>query len=196
MFDGPDGVGKTSQIELARQALDKKMHKVVATRIVGGTPIGEELRKVFLSSLDRPPQSDLHIVLAMNYALAQHLHKLTQEGVIILIDRSPFSILAYEAFAGSLSEEEGYDFTDRALEIFQPELIIAYTAPIEVLQKRLAETQDRGKDFFESKPLSYFKKVMAGYDAAIAKYNPTVIDAAPPLLEVHKATMDVLHQFT
>ncbi len=49
IFEGIDGVGKTTQLELARKELEKAGWPVVTTRNMGGTPIGEALREVMMS---------------------------------------------------------------------------------------------------------------------------------------------------
>ena len=60
-FEGPDGVGKSTQLALASEELVENGWAVHATRNLGGTPIGEDLRKVMLSEHERPAETDFHL---------------------------------------------------------------------------------------------------------------------------------------
>ena len=73
-FDGPDGVGKTTQVKIAADFLSKFSDTHV-TRAAGGTPIGEELRKVSLGDKPRSPEVNVYLSLAMHTALGQDISK-------------------------------------------------------------------------------------------------------------------------
>ena len=62
-FEGLDGAGKTTQVELLGEALLREGREVVATREPGGTPLGEELRRLLLRP-DEPHFSPLPVMLA------------------------------------------------------------------------------------------------------------------------------------
>ena len=51
-FEGPDGSGKTTQIELLRDYLENTGFNVIFTREPGGTPIGDMVRKILLNPLN------------------------------------------------------------------------------------------------------------------------------------------------
>src|ERR1039457_7062193 len=86
MFEGIDGVGKTTQLGLARDKLTEGGWSVISLRNPGGTPIGEALRTVMLSSDDRPPMTDLYTSLAIQAALFEAIEAARQAGKIILLD--------------------------------------------------------------------------------------------------------------
>ena len=89
MFDGPDGVGKSTQLQLATQDLEAQGYTIHTTRVVDGTPIGEALRKVLFADFARSPKTDLFIARAMYAELCEDLQKERQQAKIILVDRSP-----------------------------------------------------------------------------------------------------------
>ena len=51
-FEGIEGCGKTTQIELLYTYLERSGHKVIKTREPGGTAFGESLRNAFLHAKD------------------------------------------------------------------------------------------------------------------------------------------------
>lgn len=190
MFDGPDYVGKTTQIELAAKELTDAGLEVCIRRLSGGTDIGEALRRIsFDPALKRPPRTDLYIILAMNSALAEDLRPLRDRGVICLVDRSPLSILAYQVYGSGLSEDEGNQGIRDALRIFSPDLLLCYVAPLDVLQKRRSKREPVAKDYFGNQPLDFVERVMAGYRDAAERYEAEVIDAAGSIDAIHLATM-------
>jgi len=195
MFDGPDGIGKTTQIELARQQLEVDGYTVHVTRAHGGTPIGEELRKVSFMHLERPPETDLYISLAMHQALAQNLRAKREQGVVTLIDRSPLSIIAYQVYGDGLDGKLALDRAKESLRVLQPELLILYRTSSEIFKSRLKNRQGLSKakiDFFESKPPEYFENVQKGYDACSEEFDVQLVDASQDIPTVHEATMKLI----
>lgn len=197
MFDGPDWVGKSTQIELAAQALRDHGYEVYTTRINGGTPIGEALRHLYLDAkLQRPRKTDLHMLLAVYYALIDDLQARRQAapGTVYLVDRSPLSMFAYHAYGGGLPIE-GQAATEETLRLFNPSLLIYYTAPPVVLKaRRQARTATAGEspDFVESQPATFMRRVIEGYADAAERYGAQTIDASGDLVAVHHATMACL----
>src|SRR5438270_2506303 len=96
IFDGIDGVGKSTQLKLAEEVLTQNGWSTKTARNLGGTPIGEELRKVIKSDIPRPPETNLYISAAIQEALIQSMAEDRQQGKLILMDRGPLSLAAYE----------------------------------------------------------------------------------------------------
>lgn len=189
-FDGPDGVGKSTQLKLTAQALRDRGHEVHATRTLGGTYIGEMLRDVMLSEVDRPAATDLYIALACQHALAHDVIERRKQGEIVLIDRSPLSIVGYQVFGDGLNKDEGYRATDELIELIKPDLILVYHAPAEELERRRTQRNHyAGHDYFEVKPLAYHKRVARGFADAAVKFGADVINAEVNANDVHADTM-------
>ncbi len=195
MFDGPDGVGKTTQLELAAESLRADGRKVYTTKTHGGTEIGEALRKVSLSPIDRNPLTDMYISLAMHSALAEIIETKRQEGYCVLVDRSPLSNIAYQAYGSGLDIEFTTGIIDIDMQLFKPDCVIVYDAPASVTRKRMTSRNAKNhakKEYFESKSPEYFERVAQGYRAAAAHFNATVIDASDPIDVVHNKTLKIL----
>lgn len=174
-IDGPDGSGKTTQLELLREHLESKGEKVHATRASGGTPIGEQLRRVSLSHNKRPAATDVFISMAMFAALAEDLKARKARGEIVLVDRSPLAMIAYNAFGGQLPETSSNKLKPTLQSVMEAaadsceawgiDLLLFFDAPQDVLDKR---RKKRGEgDYFENQTADYHRRVRAGYEAGL-----------------------------
>ncbi len=190
-FEGIDGVGKTTQLKLAAEALQAVGWDVQTTRVNGGTPIGEALREVWLSALDRPPETDLHIALAMHAALFGQVAAGRAAGKIILVDRGPLSIAGYQMYGDGLDDKLGWTGIKSSMERFAPELVIMYTAGLDTALAR-ARQKPGAADYFESKPAGFFEKVQAGYTEAARRYPVLEIKADASIAAVQEQTMNAI----
>ena len=103
-FEGGDGAGKTTQIELAAAAL-RQEHQLepVVTREPGGTRLGRSIRELLLHGGDVAPRAE-----ALLYAAdrAHHIDTLVrpalERGNVILQDRFMDSSIAYQGAGRAL----------------------------------------------------------------------------------------------
>lgn len=194
IFEGIDGVGKTTQLKLAQQWLENQKWPVVERRNLGGTPIGEALRQVIKSSTPRPPSTNLYISAAIQAALIEQIQTDRQNGQLILMDRGPFSLAAYEAFGSQLDEQLVWPHVDQGMVRLQPELVIIYSADVQSALER-ARQSSKEPDYFESKPLDYFERVAKGYAACAERYPAVqVIDANQSIEAIQRQTQALIEQ--
>jgi len=96
-FEGPEGSGKTTQIELLRDYLEEKGYPVLATREPGGTSIGDQIRAILLDPRHTEIQS-VSEALLFSAARAQIVHQVIRphlaRGGIVLCDRYADYILS------------------------------------------------------------------------------------------------------
>src|ERR1700679_687500 len=109
MFEGIDGVGKTTQLNMVKEALGQQNWLISTARSPGGTPIGEDLRSVMLESHPRPPMTDLYIAAAIQEALIARTDEERADGPIMLHDRGPLSIAAYQIYGSGVDSAIGWD---------------------------------------------------------------------------------------
>jgi dTMP kinase len=192
MLDGPDGVGKTTQLNRAADALVEKGLKVYTTRVNGGSAIGEEIRKAYLSYNDRPVETDMYLALAMAYALADDFKRLGDEFDIILVDRSPFSLMAYQSFGSGLERRKALESTRLSLAVMHPNAVVIYEAEDATLQARRDERDTSHDNFFEDQPYDYHERISEGFRYAVKEFDLAVVDANGPMDSVHAATMAVI----
>ena len=194
-FDGPDGVGKTTQLNLAADSLKSDGYKVFTVKAVGGMPLTDLLGQALMMNVDRPPEADLHIAMAGQYAISPEILKRRQAGEIVLIDRSPLSIIAYQVYADGLEKAKGEAATQELLDLLKPDLIISYAADRQTSKARLDERNGQSEvDYFESKPDDYHEKTSDGFKAAAEKFGAKTVDANAPIELVREATMQLIGQ--
>lgn len=183
--DGPDNVGKTTQIRLLAEYLQQRGKKAHLTKSLGGSPISEALRKVSLANIPRPPETDLYISLAASAALAYDVESHQQRGEIVIIDRSPLSIIAYQAYGSRLPQrQDAYDGAEKMLQFIGLGAVFLLSAPVDVLnnRKKLREKSSKAENnnYYENQNAAFHARVRKGYEAAakFMKTNPSLAKIA------------------
>lgn len=138
-FEGLDGAGKTTQMNLLEAWLQSQGLAYVRTREPGGSPLGAEIRRLLLN---RP---DLHITplaeaLLFQADRAQHFAEVIlpalDEGKVIVSDRCFDSSIAYQGAARGVGEQLVEDLSLLATQGHQPDLTIMLDLPPEKVQQR------------------------------------------------------------
>ncbi len=192
-FDGPDGIGKTTQLKLAADSLKAEGYQVFTAKAVGGLPLTDVLGRALMMNEDRPPETDLHVAIASQYALAHEILPRRDKGEIVLVDRSPLSIIAYQVYADNLDSSLGNKAVKELLGVIKPDLVITYYADPDVIKhRRGSRNGDSELDFFEGKPQDYHKKVAEGFKQAAKDFGSKSVDASAPIELVREATMQLI----
>lgn len=154
-FEGPDGCGKTSIINLIKEYY-KDNEKIIFTREPGGTKISEKIREIILSN-DNANMSPRTEALLYAASRAQHIDELIkpnlEKGNIVVSDRFVLSSLAYQGGGRELGVEDVRKINDFAINGVNPDMIIFfYVDPLTTLKRKsLNENADRlelsGDDF-------------------------------------------------
>ena len=170
-FEGSDGSGKTTQINLLSAHCKESGHQVIITREPGGTPIAESIRAIILD----PNNKELTPVTeALLYAAsrAQHVAEVIkpalEEGKIVLCDRFMDSSIAYQGYGRKLGDDVRI-VNEFAVQGLVPDL----TFFVDVQPSEgLARIEKNGNfDRIEKEKLAFHEMVYSGYKA-LAKQNP------------------------
>jgi dTMP kinase len=171
-FEGPDGAGKTTQVGLLEQYLNGKGYQTLVTREPGGTPIGEEIRRLLLdvNHLDMSSATEMFLYAA---ARAQHVAQLIEpalrEGKIVLCDRFVDSSVAYQGFGRGLGMNVVESINYYALNGIVPDLTLFFNLdPEEGLKRGLARS--RTTDRLENEKLEFHRRVYQGFCVLRDKY--------------------------
>lgn len=192
IFEGIDGVGKTTQLQQVQAGLENAGWPVMATRNLGGTPIGEELRNVLMSAdLERPALTDFYVSLAIQEPLLEVIDDARAEGKIVLMDRGPLSLAAYQIYGAGIDESLGWQHVGNGMDRIKPDLTILYDMEPSAALERNKQHPEKSS-YFERKPIEYFRKVAEGFHKAAERYDMTVIDASLAADEVQTRTMNAI----
>jgi len=198
-FEGGEGVGKTTQVQLAADWLRGQGREVVVTREPGGTTNAEKLRAILLERGGEavPPSSELLMMFA---ARAMHLATLIEpavaRGAWVLCDRFTDATYAYQGGGRGLDARD----IDALVRIVhphrQPDLTVLLDAPVEAgLARARTRSAAGGPDRFESERRDFFERVRATYLARAAR-EPNrfrIVDASGDVDTVAVAVRDAIH---
>ena len=160
-FEGLDGSGKTTQVELLKKHLEREGREVVTTREPGGTEVGEHIRNVVLH-LDHPvvPWAEAALFAAARAQLvAEVIRPALERGAVVLCDRYVDSSLAYQGIARGLGVEPVLELNLRATGDLLPDRTFLLLVDPGESRRRGGDTRDR----IEREDDQFVRKVDAAY---------------------------------
>ena len=188
-FEGADGCGKTTQLNLLREYLQNNNFDVLVTREPGAKGLGEKLRDILLN-YDGEVSSRCESFLFLADR-AQHIDTIVKpalkKGQIILCDRHTDSTVAYQGYGRGLDIEQINKLNDIATDGLKPDLTFVFDIDITTSMLRVGNEKDR----MESAGNDFFERVRKGY-LEIAKNEPErvkVIDAKKPIDKVFESVL-------
>jgi dTMP kinase len=105
-FEGGEGAGKSTQVQLLRRRLEAAGRRVLQLREPGGTPLGEELRQLILNSTNLAPKTELLLFLAARSELVKKVvMPALERGIDVICDRFIDSTAAYQGYGLGLDRE-------------------------------------------------------------------------------------------
>jgi len=164
-FEGIDGSGKTTQIDLLNSFLKQSGFDVVVTREPGGTDIGDKIRKILLDSknIQMSYRAETLLFLASR---AELVSKVIQpsliQGKIIICDRFFDSTIAYQGIARQLGAEKILDMSLWATENIIPDLTFLLSIDVWECENRLKNGKKK-KDRIEKEEVDFKSKIQEGY---------------------------------
>lgn len=192
-FEGTDGCGKTTQIELLKTYLEAKGCKVILTREPGAKGLGTKLREILLN-YDGEVSSNCESFLFLADR-AQHVDTLIkpaiERGEIVLCDRHTDSTVAYQGYGRGLDLEQIHMLNNLATSGLKPDITFLFDIDIETAQQRVGKSKDR----MESAGMEFFKRVRQGY-LEIAKSEPQrvkVLDATQKVEDISQKVIEYVN---
>lgn len=197
-FEGPDGAGKSTQIQLLNDYLKAEGWDTVLTREPGGTPIGEKIRSIILDVENRE-MNPIAEMLLYAAARAQHVSQLIKpalaKGKIVLCDRFVDSSIAYQGFGRELGVDMVEGVNHFALQGIVPDLTILFAIDPEKGLER-GRTRHRGMDRLEKEQMDFHKKVYEGFISLSHKYPQRIriIDANLEIEKIHESVVSEIQR--
>lgn len=170
VMEGPDGSGKTTQINLLKEYLEEAGYECLITREPGGTVIGEEIRQLILNP-EHKEMSPVTEMLLYAASRAQLVHEVIgpalEEGKIVISDRFVDSSIVYQGIARKLGISTVSVVNAPGISIYRPDgIFFIDLSEAEGLrrkkeQKNLDRMEQEGIDFHHMVSEGY-RKVLSG----------------------------------
>lgn len=194
-IEGPDGAGKSTQIELLKKYFQEQDKDIVITREPGGTEISEKIRNIILDNKNTA-MADTTEALLYAASRAQHVHQkiipALKEGKVVICDRFVHSSLVYQGIGRGLGVEEVKAINDFAIEGIKPDVTLFFDISPETALKR--KTNNNLGDRLENEKVDFHQRVYKGYKSLIEKYPEefTIINANGTIDEIHKQVIKAI----
>jgi dTMP kinase len=169
-FEGIEGSGKSTQIDLLESHLKELGYKVAKLREPGGTLMGEKIRDIFLQDTSEKvdPITEAFLLYASRKHLDQNfLREKINQGYIVIADRYSDATVAYQCFGKGL-EKDFIDLIHNSSNLLTPDLTFYMDISAEMSRERISY---REMDRMESESVEFFDRVRQGY-LQIASENP------------------------
>jgi dTMP kinase len=172
-FEGLDGSGKTTQLELVARLLRDEGREVVTTREPGGTAIGEMIRNVVLHQPEEiAPWAEAALFAA---ARAQLVEKVIQpalaRGAAVLCDRYIDSSLAYQGIARGLGVDPVLQLNLHATQGLLPDRTFFLALEPQESRRRSGDERDR----IEREDDAFVARVDAAYRELVERFPERIL---------------------
>jgi dTMP kinase len=206
-FEGIEGCGKTTQIDLVCRELASRGKQFLRTREPGGTAIGEQIRKILLNP-DNRDIVDMTELLLYAADRAQHVKEVISPAldrrITVLCDRYTDATLAYQGYGRGLDRETIEQLNQVATGGVKPDLTFLIDIPVDAgLARAIRRNQQTGvsdsEGRFEEEALAFHSRIRDGYfhlaamepdrfrivdgDQSPAATNRQILSELEPLLE-------------
>lgn len=196
-LEGGEGVGKSVNLAFIREWLVAQLGvDVLVTREPGGTPVGEDIRRLFLQQEGLLPETELLLVFA---ARVQHLRQVIEpalaQGVWVLCDRFTDASYAYQCGGRGVEAARVAYLEDWLQGGLRPDLTLLLDTPPAVGKAR---AQGRGaEDRFDAESECFYARVRQAYlqRAEREPHRIKRVDATHPLPQVQAAIAGILEQW-
>ena len=163
-FEGIEGVGKSTQVQMLAEYLKKHEISCIKTREPGGTSLGNQIRSCLLQDHEHKvhAQTELCLLLAARY---DHWHHIVRPALerqqVVIIDRFIDASMAYQGYGRGLGEQMVRNLHEQLSLWNEPDITFLLDMPIEQSRQRL---DIRGfSDRIEKEKDEFFRKVQHGY---------------------------------
>ncbi|OGV36226.1 MAG: dTMP kinase [Lentisphaerae bacterium GWF2_45_14] len=197
-FEGPEGAGKSTQIELLREYFEKRGKDCVVAREPGGTEIGEKLRDILKHHKGEEPLYAEAELLLFEASRAQLVRNLIipslKNDCVVICDRFYDSTAAYQGYARKMDLDFINELNSFASCGRSPDITILLDLPVEEGFRRTKTRQETllKDDRIESEALDFHRAVRDGF-LDIASREPErikIVSALGEASEIHKKIIE------
>ncbi len=179
-FEGCEGVGKSTQVNMLKDYLKKTGQQAMFLREPGGNTLSEKIRKIILDP-DNSEMTPLCEAMLYSAARAQLMGQVIipalDSGKLIICDRFIDSTMAYQGFARDLGVKTISSLNETVCGDYMPDVTIFLDLPpVEAFKRKGGRDNN---DRMELQSLDFHKKVYEGYKKAADMYPDRIILISP-----------------
>lgn len=195
-LEGVDGAGKSTHMDWIARRLEAEGKAVVVTREPGGTPLGEELRKLVLAQSMHLETEALLMFAARREHLARVILPALDAGTWVLSDRFTDATFAYQGGGRGLDLGRIDVLENWVQQGLQPDLTLVFDLSVEEAKRRRSAAT-AAPDRFEQENLDFFKRVREVYlsRAARSPQRIRLIDAGRTVTDIRQSLEDIIVTF-
>jgi dTMP kinase len=201
-FEGIDGSGKSTQIQLLKEMLEKRNHVVTTLREPGGNILSEQIRQLLLDSREQvDPRCELLLFTAARAQLVSSVIRPALEaGNIVICDRYIDSSVAYQGYGRGLSIESIESINDFATAGLIPDITFIFDLSVDDAAKRAGFRSNDNQtkpDRMERSGDAFFKRTKEGY-LEIAKKsdrNIFIINANDAMNDIRQQVESIVNSY-
>ncbi|MCX7834811.1 MAG: dTMP kinase [bacterium] len=195
-FEGIDGSGKTTQINLLASKLTQLKKEVIVVREPGGTALAEAVRQILLDKQFQGMNgwSETFLFCAARADLVQRviLPEL-DKGTIVLADRYRLSTEIYQGIGRNLPLEKVQEVLDLATHHLKPHLTLILDVPLELSLQRL-QSENRVFDRMETSGMEFFQRVAKAF-REVNDQDIIHLDGSQSIEKISEEIWSVVKQF-
>lgn len=200
VFEGGEGSGKSTILEMIYEDLKANGIKCTKTREPGGIKISEDIRNIILDKNNTNMDGKTEALL---YAAARRQHLVEKvikdlgEGKVVLCDRFIYSSLAYQGYARNLGIKDIYDINKFAVGEYMPDLNIFFDIKPEIGFSRINKNSNREVNRLDLEEMDFHYKVREGYNKLYEENKESFvkIDAEKSIEEVFCEVKKIIMNF-
>ncbi|WP_214756930.1 dTMP kinase [Exiguobacterium sp. s157] len=192
--EGPDGSGKTTQLQLLVRSLTEKGYEVVVTREPGGTKVGNSIREVLLSPEhdEMTPRVEMMLYAASRAQnIDQVIRPALKRGAIVVCDRFVDASIAYQGYGLQYDLNQILSLNEWATAGIKPDLTFLFDLTPDQASRRM---KDRGQlDRIESRDESFHQRVYDGFKKILEQHPDRMvrIDANASIEMIQDEVLDI-----
>lgn len=193
-FDGIDGAGKSTQIALLREHLEKQGVQVKCLRDPGTSKLGETIRDILLHREEIPLSMTAEMLLYMaarSQLVEEEIRPALEQGISIICDRFLLANVVYQGSAGGLPVDQLWTVGHIATGGICPDLTIV----LDLAPEKAFERLQRGHDRLEKRGLDYFGRVRQGFQDQLHRTGgmSASIDATQSVETIHQHVLKLVN---
>lgn len=193
-FEGIDFCGKSTQVRLLKEYLEKKDKKVVIIREPGGTVISEKIRDILLDKKNAEMLIETEILLFSSsraQLVRQVIKPYIEKKYYVISDRFHDSTTAYQGFGRGIPLDSVEEINKFALGTVIPDITFFLDITVEEAEKRKSANSLIELDRIESTKADFFRRVREGYLHLTEKESRfKLIDGTLSVQNIHKIIIE------